>query len=191
VLENTLTGLRGKNAYPCAAIAACGCWDSQKLRFCLPLCAALYDTLLKTVRISMKNVWLLILISLSACTTLEDLSPPTEKMSLTAIDDIFYYAELGIPRKKHLIGTTKGTFNLVGENESGYYFLSENSTYFVITDTEMRYYEEHKSLPSSVINKSPYGIWYPKKKTTKNPHFFLILKSDLRMQENKVDLLMY
>jgi hypothetical protein len=126
----------------------------------------------------MKILYFLFALFLAACTTVGNIQPPSEKRTLVLDEDIKFSEILGIPRRPYLLGATKGTFSLIGEDKTGYYYIAETSKSFVLGEEDAKYFEANQKVPDTYKQINPFGIWYPKEHSTEQPCFFTLFKAN-------------
>ncbi|AHL36844.1 hypothetical protein CD58_05330 [Pseudomonas brassicacearum] len=128
---------------------------------------------------------LIILLVLSACTTISDLKKPIKEQYFVLAQDYVRTEIRGLSDVKWVEGLKSGKYVSVGEDENGIYFKGEAACVLLLANKDADYYlkngEVSESAKSNIkIFPRPInvgGLWIPKKGVNADPKLFYEIRN--------------
>jgi hypothetical protein len=107
------------------------------------------------------------LIVLSGCTTLDDLTPPKNDIEFVLEEDIINFYDAGMFDTRWARGLLKGTYKIAGEDKKGYYFMPVTGQVIQLFGDPAKEFEESRTYPSGKDYEFVGGLWVPKNRGEK------------------------
>ncbi len=111
---------------------------------------------------------------LSGCFSLHQLKPPKKNLYFTLNEDrvTFFDAGMGYRQARGLL---KGSYEIVGENQKGYFFFPIDGQGVFLVDKLAENFEKTGIYPPNIKGAMKVGIWFSKSETGSPYDLFQII----------------
>ncbi len=127
----------------------------------------------------MKFYIYIVLITLSGCSTLDDLQKPAKNLEFTLEKDVLSFYTAGVFDYRQARGLLKGNYKIIAEDKDGYYFMPVDGKIVKLSGEIAAKFENTTNFPKDKkFELANGGLWIPKGKDGKSFDFFQILGPD-------------